>query len=846
MRAMAGSGTTDAQVDMDGHVLKLTNLAKVLYPATRTTKADVIGYYAEIAVAMLPHVAGRPVTRKRWPNGTGQQPFFQKNVDHATPTWMAHQVIPHSSGDVSYPLIDSPAGLAWMGQNGALELHVPQWRFDTHGHPGSPDRLVFDLDPGPGVSLADCAQVAKVLRERVEAEGLRLFPVTSGSKGMHLYAHLDGGRSSDETSAWAHELAEAVERDMPKLVTSRMTKSVRGGRVFIDWSQNNAAKTTIAPYSLRGREHPTVAAPRSWAELDDPDLHHLEYREVLQRAESDGDLLAELDPDKAPKKRRAAAKRKAGATKTTTPADNTTAGTDKLAKYRSMRSADRTPEPVPDDTGPLPHGDDDTFVIQEHHATALHWDLRLERGGVLVSWALPKGIPTTGRSNRLAVHTEDHPMDYAGFAGRIPKGEYGGGRSLVWDRGTYETEKWREDEVIVTLHGTKATGRFALIRTRDNQWLMHRTKDQEPLPEVVAMTNEQMDKLLDRIEQQDGPAPISGAEQADALPERQIAEPPDDLAPMLATAGTADAVDDQDVWRYEGKWDGIRALARIGPDGLVLTSRTGRDITGVYPELAELGRLLRGHSAVVDGEIVALDAQGRSDFGLLQNRMNLTRKAEITRLRDSAPVHYFIFDVLFLDGVSLLHRPLDVRRTVLEAMPLDGELVRVPERLTGDIGAVLAATKKSDWEGVVAKKGESIYQSGKRASTWIKIKNQRMQEVVVVGWRPGSGRRAGTVGALLLGLPDGDGGWQYVGRVGTGFTDAMLDDLHNRLAPLARKTPPVSGDVPRQETRDAHWVRPQLVGEVRFSEWTRDGVIRQPAWRGLRPDKLPGEVVRES
>ncbi|MTD15721.1 ATP-dependent DNA ligase [Nakamurella sp. YIM 132087] len=833
--------TDDAQVDMDGHLLKLTNLSKILYPATRTPKSEIIAYYAEVAVAMLPHIAGRPVTRKRWPNGTSAQPFFQKNVDHATPSWMQRQAIPHSSGDVIYPLVDSPAGLAWMGQNGALELHVPQWRFDADGSVGRPDRLVFDLDPGPGVTLADCAAVAKVLRDRLDLEGLQLFPVTSGAKGLHLYTHLADSMTSDEASAWAHELARSVEQEMPKQVTSKMTKSVRGGRVFIDWSQNNAAKTTIAPYSLRGRDRPTVATPRTWDELDDPDLQHLDYREVLRRLDSQGDLLADLDPGPGRKTRR-----KARTATKEKPAEKPKP--DKLATYRSMRSADRTPEPVPTENADLPQGNDDTFVIQEHHARALHWDFRLEHDGVLVSWALPKGIPTDGSHNRLAVHTEDHPMEYADFAGRIPRAEYGGGRVLIWDHGTYETEKWRDSEVIVTLHGERAKGRFALIRTKDKNWLMHRTKDQEALPPVVAMTNAEMDEIIDAA----GPLDDDGkvTHEPAGTDDEPPPPPPDDLRPMLATAGRPQDVADPEQWRYEGKWDGIRAMAEVGPDVLRLTSRTGRNITAVYPELAELTDLLHGHSAVLDGEIVALDAKGRTDFGLMQNRMNVAKAAEIARLSQEQPVRYHVFDVLFLDGVSLLRRGYDLRRQVLQAMPLDGEFVTVPDALDGDVQQALARSRELDWEGVIAKKSDSVYQSGKRVHTWIKIKNQRMQEVVIVGWRPGAGRREGSLGALLLGIPevgdDGKPGWRYVGRVGTGFTDAMLDDLMRRLKPLARKTTPITGDLPREETRDARWVRPELVGEVRFTEWTRDGVVRQAAWRGLRPDKQAADVVLES
>lgn len=831
----------DAQVELDGHLLKLTNLSKVLYPDTGTTKGDVIGYYAGVAHAMIPHVTERPVTRKRWPNGVEVKPFFQKNIDASTPSWVPRRSIEHRSGTNTYPLIDSPATLAWFGQNAALEIHVPQWRFGPHGAIRHPDRLVFDLDPGPGVELAECAEIAVVVRDRLDEAGMPTVPVTSGSKGIHLYTRLDGKLSSQEASDFAHRLAEQLEKELPKQVLSRMTRSLRPGKIFLDWSQNSAAKTTIAPYSLRGREHPMVAAPRTWAEMQDPNLAQLDYREVLRRLADAPDPMANLETG-GPVGR---ARRRSHAPD---------ADVDKLAVYRSKRSADRTPEPVPAQGDP-PQDDTDTgtqgtgtFVIQEHHATALHWDFRLERGGVLVSWALPKGIPITTRQNRLAVRTEDHPLDYADFSGRIPSGEYGGGDVAIWDSGRYETEKWRDDEVIVQLHGARAKGRFALIRTKDSQWLIHRTKGQEDLPPVIAddslKSPAQRRRAGERFEEPSEPAvpeAVADEETGKTSPQPDI---PDDLTPMLATAGTVDDLHDDHVWRLEGKWDGVRAIAEIRNGTVRLVSRNKKDMTATYPELAELADWLRGHSAVLDGEIVAVEPDGRTDFSLLQQRMKLTKAAEIARVREHAPVSIFVFDVLHLDGVSLLRKKFDDRRRLLDALGPAGDHVRVPELLSGEIADALAMSRRKRWEGVVAKAAGSIYQPGKRARTWIKIKNFAIQEVVVIGWRPGNGRRSGMVGSLLLGIPSDDG-FDYIGRVGTGFTDADLEDVAARLKPLARDRTVVTGPLPRPETRDAQWVRPLLVGEVSFAEWSRDGLLRQASWRGFRPDKDPGDVRRE-
>jgi DNA ligase D-like protein (predicted polymerase) len=306
-------------VDRYGRV-KLTNPDKVLYPATGTTKAEVFDYYVNIAEAMLPHIVGRPATRKRWPNGVDESSFFEKQLASSAPEWLDRASITHRSGTTTYPIIDSVEALAWIGQQAALEVHVPQWRF-VGDAPGPATRLVFDLDPGEGVTMKQLCEVAQAVRELMGDIGLTTYPLTSGSKGLHLYAPLEEPVSSRGAVVLAKRVAQQLEQTMPKLVTATMTKSLRAGKVFLDWSQNNGSKTTIAPYSLRGREHPTVAAPRTWDEIADPKLRHLRFDEVLKRVEKHGDLLADLD-DSVP-------------------------GEDQLTKYRSMRDASKTPEPVP-------------------------------------------------------------------------------------------------------------------------------------------------------------------------------------------------------------------------------------------------------------------------------------------------------------------------------------------------------------------------------------------------------------------------------------------------------------------------------------------------------------------
>lgn len=290
------------RVEVDGHRLSLSNLDKVLYPGTETTKAEVLQYYAQVAPALVPVLAGRPVTRVRWPHGTGGDSFFEKNLPKGAPSWMDRVTITgHGSrggGAVTYPLVDGIADLTYLANLAALELHIPQWQVHDD-EPADPDRLVIDLDPGSPAGLHECAQVALLVRAELGDRGLECVPVTSGSKGMQLYAKLPGEESAESVREQVKKLATDLTRAHPTLVLFQMTPSRRRGKVFLDWSQNTAAKTTIAPYSLRGRDRPTVAAPRSWAEIeagaDEPDfLRQLDMDQVIDRLHDDGDLFAPI------------------------------------------------------------------------------------------------------------------------------------------------------------------------------------------------------------------------------------------------------------------------------------------------------------------------------------------------------------------------------------------------------------------------------------------------------------------------------------------------------------------------------------------------------------------------
>jgi len=499
-----------------------------------------------------------------------------------------------------------------------------------------------------------------------------------------------------------------------------------------------------------------------------------------------------------------------------------------------MRDSAKTPEPM-GGTDAARAGEP-MFVIQEHHATRLHHDFRLERDGVLVSWALPKGLPTDPGVNHLAVQTEDHPIEYGSFAGTIPKGEYGAGTVTIWDTGTYELEKWREgQEVIVTIHGENhGSHRLALIRTSGEgdkaNWLIHLMKDQTPHPEHDDSRPYQRPLTT---------SPGRGLRRGKTVVgSRKMTTGM--VHPMLATAAEPAELRGRDGWRYEMKWDGFRAIARIAGDEVTLTSRNGLDLTPTYPELSVLADAVRG-DAVLDGEIVAPDENGVPRFARMQQRAGLTSPRDVDRARRAVPVKLYLFDVLEAEGRSVAALPYLERRALLERLVRPNEFVQVPPGAGDDLDAALETSRELDLEGVMAKRAESPYRVGRRSRDWLKLKHTLTQEVVVGGWRTGNGLRADSVGSLLVGVPDADGVLRYAGRVGSGFSDRDLERLRSRMDELAAEEPGLL-DVPAIDARDAHWVTPSLVGEVEYGEVTPDGRLRHPVWRGWRPDKSPAEV----
>ena len=510
-----------------------------------------------------------------------------------------------------------------------------------------------------------------------------------------------------------------------------------------------------------------------------------------------------------------------------------------LSEYQRKRDFSKTSEPkgAPDASG------GNRFVVQKHWATRLHYDFRLEMEGVLVSWAIPKGPTLNPAERRLAAHVEDHPVSYYDFEGTIPKGEYGGGTVMVWDWGTYALEEstpaesLRRGEVKFRLNGVRLTGRYALVRTRsDKDWLLIKKKDEAADPSFDIQhfdTSVKTGRTKEEIEQGQDAVWSSRRDAGGGglinLANAEKGPMPRTLEPMKAQL--VDAAFDDDRWLFEVKWDGIRLVSFIDNGKVSLQTRAGRIVDDEYPQLQAVSRLVNAKQAVLDGEIVALDEEGRPSFQLLQNRG-----------KEPHPMQYVVFDIVYLDGQRLFRVPLEDRKRLLRDIVRDSDLLKYSEHVLGEGKAFFKAAQQKQLEGIVAKLRDSPYQPGMRSSAWLKIKAVRQQEVVIGGFtEPRGGRRH--FGALIVGVYE-DGKFVYAGHVGGGFDERSLESLAKLMKPLIVKTSPFSGEPPRGNEKPT-WVRPKLVAEVKFAEWTRDGVMRQPVFLGLRDDVDPREVRRE-
>jgi bifunctional non-homologous end joining protein LigD len=524
---------------------------------------------------------------------------------------------------------------------------------------------------------------------------------------------------------------------------------------------------------------------------------------------------------------------------------------DKLSEYAAKRKFEATPEPAPTATGtgsgPL------LFIVQQHSARRLHYDFRLECDGVLKSWAVPKGPSLNPDDKRLAVHTEDHPYDYASFEGVIPPGQYGAGEVIVWDCGVYSPDEkgtWFHDrpqaerqvrdglakgKLSFLLRGEKLKGSFALVRTAQDpkSWLMIKHRDR--FAAAVDITTRNRSVLSGLAVEDLKVVPVRRIAAAQLVPGGKPAPMPDKVAPMLAE--TADAPFNRPDWIWEPKLDGYRVIALIGPQGVKLRSRRELELSGAFPRLAaELGKQAVDNM-ILDGELVAFDTSGRPSFNALQNRFQLKTEREIASADQSVAVVYYCFDLLYFAGIDLRASPYRDRRRYLVQCLLPSPLVQLVHTAEDGI-ALQEAALASGFEGVIGKRKDSRYEAGRRSASWLKVKPSLTGEFVIGGYTKGKGSRA-PLGALLVGTWE-DGRLRFASHVGSGFDESMLKELKARLEPLKRASCPFEEkpELPNPTT----WVEPELVAEVRFHSWTEDGHLRQPIFLRLRDDIDPNSV----
>jgi DNA ligase D-like protein (predicted ligase)/DNA ligase D-like protein (predicted polymerase)/DNA ligase D-like protein (predicted 3'-phosphoesterase) len=765
--------------------LELSNLQKVLYPDDHIVKAELIEYYLKIAPTILAHVKGRPLSLVRYPDGIGGESFFQKNRPGWAPDWIEYVTLGEEKKD--YIIATEEASLAWLANLACIELHQMHSRAP---HFDKPDYIVYDFDPPETVTFPHVAELAAKFKEHLESFGYQPFLKTTGRKGLHVVTPIEPKWDFQKAFDAAKALAQPFV-DSNAALTLQIRKEARKGKVLLDIYRNRQSQTIIAAYSVRGLPGATVSTPLNWDELESIETPKVfDLRTIPQRIAQHGDPWEAIAAHATglhtenPKMK--------SSPKALPPA-RTYKTPKQLQEYSNKRSFDKTPEPAP----AVSSGEGRAFVVHRHHASRLHYDLRLEQNGVLKSWAVPKGLPPRPGILRLAVNVEDHPLEYVDFEGAIPKGEYGGGMMWKFARGNYEITKEKKNGFYFRLQSRELNGEYRTHHTKENQWLVER------------VDTPQTDWLRDPIE------------------------------PMLAM--TAEKPPGSSEYIYEVKWDGIRALISLDEGQIRIRGRNGTDLTKQFPELHSVEDF-RATAALFDGEIVCLEADGRPNFRDVIHRMQQKAESGIERARAKHPAVCYLFDCLYLDGRPIVNDPLTRRREWLEDAIKKGGAYRVSETVE-DGTAFFEAVKQMGLEGIMAKQRSSPYQPGRRSESWIKIKARRTAEWIIIGYTRGKGDRTQSFGALHL-AQGAAGDLKYVGKVGGGFDERSLRAVTAELKDLTVIRRPIK-QKPLDDSQST-WVEPKLVCEVQYASVTPDGLLREPVFVRLRPDLAARELMGES
>jgi len=757
--------------------LEISNLEKVLFPEDHIVKAEVIEYYLRIAPTLLTHVKGRALTLIRFPDGIYGESFYQKNRPDWAPDWIEFVELGKETKD--YIVATEPATLVWLANLAALELHQLHGRKPVYD---CPDYMVFDLDPPEGYDFTAVVGTALELRTYLESFGYTPFVKTTGGKGVHVCCPIEPKWDFHTVFLAAEDLAKPFVEQRSSTLTLQIRKDARKGRILVDIYRIRSGQSIVSPYSLRGRIGAPVSMPLTWDELSvlkTPVEHNI--RTAVQKVVDDGDAWEGFDSfavEIHTHRKKSVRKSK------TLPPSRKRKTSEQLETYSAKRDFKKTPEPaarVVDESG-------NNFVVHRHHASRLHYDLRLEQDGVLKSWAVPKGLPPHPGVKRLAVQTEDHPREYLTFDGRIPKGQYGAGEMWIYALGKYQITKEKKDGFYFRLSSREITGEYRIYQIKQKDWLLER------------VDTPQIDYLHGNVQ------------------------------PMLSEAANEPPVGPE--YLYELKWDGIRAMVYIDEGMVRIVSRSQNDITDRFPELLAADKAFRATCAVFDCEIVSLDAEGKPVFKKVINRLMTRGESTIAKLSRSSPVNCYVFDCLYLDGRPLVNEPLTKRREWMRDAVRQDSPYRVSE-VVDDGQALFEAARAHKLEGIMAKLRDSKYLPGRRSSAWLKIKVWQTREVVIIGYTRGKGDRGETFGALHIAERE-DEKLLYRGKVGTGFDDEAIREIKKQLKKLSETRKPITKKL--TDDKVTAWIEPKMYAEVSYTSITSDKIFREPVFVRLRPD----------
>lgn len=751
-------------------VVSLSNLDKVLYPQEGILKAEVIEYYLKLAPTILNHIKGRALSLIRFPDGVEGEQFFQKHRPDWTPDWIDYKRLGQERKK-EYIVAKEEATLVWLANLACLELHQIHSISDKSD---KPDYIVYDLDPPEDQTfpLEELKDLALSLKEHLERHNYHVFIKTTGGKGLHLVTPITANYTFDDCFQVAKGIADSFVKKH-KNATLHIKKEARKGKVLIDIYRNRPSQTIISPYSLRGRHGATVSTPISWDQLESlKSLNDWNIKTTLDHVTQHGDSWEQIRnwavPLHTDKRQNVVS---------TLPKNRKHKTPEQLASYEQKRNFNKTPEPISENSESLGN----RFCIHKHHASHLHYDLRLEQDGVLKSWAIPRGMPPLPGIKRLAVRTEDHPLKYLTFEGEIPKSEYGGGMMWIYASGTYEITKEKKEGFYFRLSGKQLNAEYRMHLMKEKEWLLERVDT--PQHNYLATS----------------------------------------IKPMLA--GAAKQVPSGD-YGYEIKWDGIRCIIHVNEGELNIYSRNGNDITGQFPELSAPEEAFRINNAIFDGEIVCLDENGRAVFKKVIRR--LLNKKNIDRESRRSPAYCYLFDCLYLDGRSLLNDPYERRRWwMMDSVKTGKSNFRISESLDDGI-ALFETAKAHGIEGIVAKRRNAAYLPGKRSDAWIKVKVKESMDCIVIGYTLGEGERASSFASLQL-AEEVDGKLGYRGRVGTGFDTQLLISLSSQFEKMKTDAKPVEGEV--HEEKKTVWIAPQIICEVEYSMLTENGTLRDGVFK---------------